>query len=523
MITVNTPDGGIAQFPDGTPDDVMLDALRKKFGAPQPAQPAATQPAPSEYDQAYQTGKAYYSQNPDGRTMAAIRGMVQGGTFGYGDEIVARLASISPNLTYDEALGYERAALDQNRAQHPVATTGAEIATSMAIPMGAIGEGTLAARALKGVGMGAIQGGLYGSGTSEGGFKSRFLDGAKGAVAGAAIGSAIPLVGRGVQKLADNSAKRKAIADIVRGAPSTEALRDAGSKAYKAVDDAGVSILPSAMKSATDDILSAMRGKGLDEGGGALSLTPKSARVAELMADVPNTNAPIPFSELDKLRRKAGIAAADIGNRADASLGAEAISGLDNFVTGLGPQHLASGDADALKGNISLARDLWAKMSRSQLIDDAISGGENYVSGTGSGIRNRISTILKNPKLSRGFSDAEKEVLRRVANGSMSEKMLQWMGGGLGHLLSTSGGFAGGGPVGAATGLALSAASRKAADALTRRNAEYARAFIAGGGMKSAPKATPKAANAIEEMLRRALRPVAPDFGQLVLPPSQPR
>lgn len=46
MIEVDLPDGSVAEFPDGTPPDVIKGALRKKFGAPQ-AEQASPQPTPS--------------------------------------------------------------------------------------------------------------------------------------------------------------------------------------------------------------------------------------------------------------------------------------------------------------------------------------------------------------------------------------------------------------------------------------------------------------------------------------------
>src|SRR5580704_3446850 len=42
-ITVNTPDGGTAQFPDGTPTSAMTSALQAKFGGPSGATAAPAQ------------------------------------------------------------------------------------------------------------------------------------------------------------------------------------------------------------------------------------------------------------------------------------------------------------------------------------------------------------------------------------------------------------------------------------------------------------------------------------------------
>lgn len=122
-----------------------------------------------------------------------------------------------------------------------------------------------------------------------------------------------------------------------------------------------------------------------------------------MLDEAAQTNQPIPFSAVDQLRRKAGVAAGDVMNKTDQQLGMKAIIGLDDMVNNLDAEKVASGDPAALAENIKTAREVWAKMTRSQLIDDAIGAGETYVSGSGSGIRNKFASILRNPKLSRSF------------------------------------------------------------------------------------------------------------------------
>lgn len=85
-ITVNTPDGGTAQFPDGTPPDAMTAALKQKFGGPA----------------AQDDGKDF------GALFAALHGAADTATFGLADRASAAMASGFSHLTgnplsYDEA------------------------------------------------------------------------------------------------------------------------------------------------------------------------------------------------------------------------------------------------------------------------------------------------------------------------------------------------------------------------------------------------------------------------------------
>ena len=81
--------------------------------------------------------------------------------------------------------------------------------------------------------------------------------------------------------------------------------------------------------------------------------------------------------------------------------------------------------------------------------------------------------------------------MRRVINGTIPTQLLNLAGGGMGQLAAIGGGAYMGGPTGAIAGMAIAGGSRKASEALTRRNAELVRALIAAGGMKEAPKMSP--------------------------------
>lgn len=473
-------------------------------------------------------GGDLYDATHTGRLDALGRGALQGLTFGFGDEMVAALRPyIHEGETYESALEGQRAALTQAREDRPGFAYGGEVAGAIASPVNAAlpvaaTSGGLGARVASGVASGTAAGALYGAGTGEGGAGNRMTNAVVTGLLGGVVGGAIPAIGAGVQKVADKSALRARIAELLKNAPSTEALRAQGQAAYRAIDDAGVQIAPDAARRGLAGIADDLRAEGvaLDKTG---KVFPGARAIVDAAQDIGADGAPVPFGELDVFRRFAGNAAgANPANKADTRLATRAVTGLDDMVSGLTPADVTSGDLSALQSALPKARDIWARMSRSQKLDDAIEAGENYLSGPASGIRNQFARILRNPKLSRGFSDAEKTVMRRVAQGTLPEQALHLAGGGMANLLSIVGAGAGAGLPGAALATAGAAGLRKASEAVTRRNAEIARAIVASGGLQSGVTASPAARNAIEAMLMKTLRPTSPIFAQQALLPTGP-
>ena len=417
---------------------------------------------------------------------------------------------------YEGRRDFERQQEAVLERDNPGLALGAELGGAVAgavTPLGAIGTlgraASMPARVAASSAAGAGMAGTYGFTEGEG-MENRGELARDGAKLGALIGGIAPMVGAGVQRLADSRAANVAIRDAAKGAPTSAQLRAQGNAAYQAIDDANVQIRPEALESTRKKIIGLLRSNtGFDELPGPGSLTPNSARAmqimgetGELMAQEPT--AALPFRSLDQMRRQAGAAAGNVTNKTDSRAGMEIIGGLDDMVRNLGPDDVVSGDVRTLQEVLPKARDIWARMSRSQLVDDAIEAGQNnYLSGGSSGIRNQFARILRNDKLSRGFSEAEKAAMRRVVNGSMPEQILNLLGGGLGQLGQIGAGFGLGGVPGAMAGAATAAVARKGSEALTSRNAEIVRALIANGGLQTLPVASDGVRGTIEAMLRR--------------------
>lgn len=519
FVEIKTPDGRTVRFPRGMSRQEMAEALNS---LPQPEAPSMGQ----RVKEFLLGDNDPNTQNLGEKIGTTLNKAGEAMTFGLiGDEASAAVAGAGAALVpggkgfqeaYADRRDFERQQEAVLERDNPGLALGAEIGGALAgavTPLGAIGTlgrgASMPARIAASTVAGAGMGGTYGFTEGEGA-DSRAAQGIDGAKLGAAVGFAAPIVGAGVQRLADSRAANAAIRDAAKGAPTSAQLRAQGNAAYQAIDDANVQIRPQALQTTRQKIIESLRANtGFDELPGPGSLTPNSARTMQIMGEAgermaQEPTAALPFRSLDQMRRQAGAAAGNVTNKTDARAGMEIIQGLDDMVRNLGPDDVVSGDVQTLQELLPKARDIWSRMTRSQLIDNAIEAGENnYLSGGSSGIRNQFARILRNEKLSRSFSEAEKAAMRRVVNGSMPEQILNLLGGGLGQLGQIGAGLGLGGWQGALAGAATSAGARKASETVTGRNAEIVRALIANGGLKSLPTAPDSVRRITETLTRR--------------------
>lgn len=434
-----------------------------------------------------------------------------------GDEASAAVESIIPGVDYEDRRDHYRKQEGVLERDSPGVALAADIGGSVAgaaLPIGlAARTGSGIKNFAKAVGLSSAAGGsgsaIYGFNEGEGELSDRLQEGKKAGIVGAGLGAAVPVAGAGIGKLANTIAQNKAIKGIAREAPTTEQARAEGRAAYNAIERAGVQFKPEAFSSMRQGMVQALRDRGLDELPGPSSLTPKSARVMEIakqmdsqMSDAASDVPALPFSSLDQLRRHAGTAARGV-DKTDSSLGMEAISQIDDFVKNISPSDIQTGDVAALQEMLPRARDAWVRMSKSQLIDDAISAEGNYLSGGSSAIRNKFAQILRNEKISKGFSEADKRVMQKVVRGSIPEQLLNYMGSGLGVMGQMGLGVATGNPIIALGAIAAAAGSRKASETITKKKAELARALIASGRSGEVKNASPAIRNLTEQLLRQ--------------------
>ena len=139
-------------------------------------------------------GKLQYAEGLAGQ-------VAQGLTFGWSDELAARLRSMTSDETYEEALAAERRNIERFREQNPKLSLGAEVAGGFAPPARLLSLGGKAINTGRAITAGTVGGGLYGAGASEEGDR---LTGAAvgGSLGGITAGMLHPLLGGLTRRLA---------------------------------------------------------------------------------------------------------------------------------------------------------------------------------------------------------------------------------------------------------------------------------------------------------------------------------
>jgi hypothetical protein len=242
-MEIELPDGTIAEFPDGTPPDVIKGALRKRFPAPD-AQPQSPQ---------MQSGSNAFAQNamamiPTKDSMAGalqtiddtVRGAANGLTFGMADRFAGYMGG--------EGTQAERAKSEQAQERSPIAYTGGEIGGAVAglgklqamgltagrlLPQGAGLLGKTGASVVDGLAINELMNAGYGRDFGE------------NAGLAAIAGGVAPAIGQGLSKVADVG---KAALGFGNETRAKKAILELLTRSGKSVDD-----IASEMSQATAD------------------------------------------------------------------------------------------------------------------------------------------------------------------------------------------------------------------------------------------------------------------------------
>jgi hypothetical protein len=326
---------------------------------------------------------------------------------------------------------------------------------------------------------------------------------AKGVIRGAARTKA----------LAKNRAIKKA---VVEAAPDIDQIKDASRAVYKELDDSGVRLLPKAYDGLNNRVQSAVKKAGFDP-----DLTPKTSAVLNRLAS--EKGQVHTLTEIDTLRKVAQNAASAL-EPADARLGAIIIDEIDSFLDVVKPEAFARGAVKAkdVTPKFKVARELWGRARRSELINEAFEKAKNQASGFENGIVVQFRSILNNKKKARFFKPKELEVMREVVRGTTGANIAKAIGrfgfseGHATNILGGSIGVAAGATLGGAPGAVavplIGQMSRKLAQKLTRGKAEFADIVVrAGDNANDIAKAymsrVPKAQRSASELSELLLRP----------------
>jgi hypothetical protein len=487
------------QFADALHRKHYSDMPREDFNAKIGLAPAAPA-APAEVDQPWYVDAAQAADD-------IVRLGVSGITGGYADKFAGYMSG--------DGTDAERVKTEAARNRAGLAGTVAEIGgavlpaaklaqagvtASRFIPQGLSGVKGLAARtAAMGVDNAAL-GAFAASGNDQ--------DIATGAGIGLAAGAAGNVVGealaKGVGKVAGMFNKKPAI-------PSVDDIRAAKTQAYAKADAEGVIVAPQAINRLKTDVQTALADIGYDP-----AIQPKIGALVNIIDRYAGDNATM--KGLENVRKLA-VQITKSTDPSERFIAGRVIEAFDNFQGGLGDTagDVIGGNAKAASALTKEGRELAKRQAKTELLDAGEYRGDLNAASSGSGgntdnaIRQRVKSILVNPKQARMFSEQERKLMEQIVRGGNVQNTLRLIGklspqgNGLMAALGIGGAMAN--PV---IGLASLAglAAKPMADNTTRAAVTKLNEAVRAGSLQAAtpaPNAVQRLAQSQREALARAL------------------
>lgn len=413
------------------------------------------------------------------RLASGMQGIMQGGTLGFGDEIVGGLSALSPNQTYKEAVTRQRALQDAAKETNPLTYLGGELAGG-----GVTGGAGVARTGLGRMAGAAAFGGAYGAGTGEGGVVDRLDDAALGATIGAGAQYGLDKVTRAIAP----KLQRK----IQEAVPSLDELKSKARGLYKEADRIDVELptekLSELAGGVSDALMNPQVGfdKVLNRGSNKLL---KDLRAA--------ATSPQSTAQLNSLQKRA--------SRIERS------GGEDGYTAGIIKDNID----EFLRSNVPeiavkrrQADGVYRRYKGAETIEKALDKANRMTakSGTGGNLDNNIRTYIEqirgNDKKVAFFNDQEVALMDKVIKGTDAGNRLRALGrfspetGGLTSLLSVGGAASPAAPITIPLN-ALGFFSKRAAEKQTQRNIDELIKLVRTGSPQS--RLDTKLSKAIED------------------------
>lgn len=362
-----------------------------------------------------------------------------------------------------------------------------------------------------------------------------------GAIASANPAAVMEILGfGGARKLAGDIPKssisqRPAVA-LSQATPDVSMLKQQSKALYKEVDELGYVVPKDDFVNLAIKIREELNAKGLDP-----TLTPKAEQVLKRIED--SIDKDLKISDIDTLRQIADIPAKAIDNPREVALGASIKDIVDDFIDLQGKKLRAQGRLDVAE-KITNARTLYSRVKKSELLDEAIEKAKVQQSGFENGLRIQFRQLLNNKRKMRGFSESEKEAMRKVVEGGGLENSMRALGkfgvigAGGGPQSTVLAPLIGGSVATAITGnpVALAAVpvigqvSRELATKLTANNSRMAQQIVQAGSngsdiarayLRNTPKAQQSLSDLTELLMRTevdlsTIKDMSGDVGRLI-------
>lgn len=295
------------------------------------------------------------------------------------------------------------------------------------------------------------------------------------------------LLGAGTMGALEGAAAR---AKAMGAIPSADEIKAAAKALYARADQAGLRLSQNSFAKAVDDVSLVAQKAGINP-----IIHPKAHAA---LTQLENAYGATPsLSDVDTLRRILGAAGQAI-EPADSFMARIMRDKLDDHLDKLTPADAIAGDPNVGIPALTGARALWKQQSKAETIGDLFeraqnAAGANYTqAGMETALRQKFRQLADNKNKFRKFNPDEQAAILKVVRGGTLENTLRLFGKFAPHgLLSTVLGSGAGAAIGAHFGETTAGAvavpmageaARRAASAMTQRNAQNVDALIRAGG-----------------------------------------
>lgn len=403
----------------------------------------------------------------------------------------------------------DAARYDKNQTGALTGRVGGALAQAVMAPYSAP---TAAGRIGQAMGTGAVLGAGDAAVRSRGDLGEIAKEGAIGGAFGAGGG----LVGEGIGAVAQGAARAIKNNQILRNAPSEEALNAAKQSGYGQAAAEGLTFKQPALERLTQDATTAVRKYGEPS-----IVAPQASRVLGLLDDASKTSKTLDYVE-GNLRQTANNAAGALSEGKDFAANRAIVGAIDDFYKNVKPNDLWAGNADRAIASIQQGRKAANAQFNLRDINQALKNADLNAAASGSGAnidnatRQAFKPLAKDPDYQRGFTKPEIEQLNRIIEGGSLQNILRNVGKfSPTGVVSTAGTLGGAYAVGDLAGLTPQEkavligavmggglASRKISEAIGRRNVDVLRAMVTSRGVGQAVPNPAEVSKAVEAFRR---------------------
>lgn len=206
-----------------------------------------------------------------------------------------------------------------------------------------------------------------------------------------------------------------------------EEVKQRASKAYREVDDAGITVKPQSALNMVGDIRKSLDNANMIAGSKEAIEVEKTLAQMERIIGTQK----VPFSTIDRLRQMANQLKGSSDPK-EARLGSVAVDSVDAYITKLNGRDLIAGKAgidDAVQKVVTARKD-WRNSSRAQVLEDALNVAEIKKEMPNASeselIRRGFVNIAANKNKMNLFNDQEQNIIKSVIKGGSLDPLLSF-------------------------------------------------------------------------------------------------